>query len=131
MSTKFALQTRYYRQTTSIECSPIATMMSESILYSRPIRNFFGVKVHLFETKNCNTTPKLNPKIKMKLFIPKNLLSSAPMTITEHLRRGDVEARPFPSKIRSEMTVSPRIPLIADFGRTRQLPDPDRFGPYY
>ena len=52
---------------------------------------------------------------------------------TEHLRRDDVETRPFPSKIqiRLQMTVSPRIPLIVDFGRTRQLPDPDRFGPYY
>ena len=67
----------------------------------------------------------------MKLFIPKNLLSSAPMTSSEHLRCDDVETRPFPLKIRLQMTVSPRIPLIVDFGRTRQLLDPDRFGPYY
>ena len=46
-------------------------MMSKSILYNRQIRNFFGVKVHLFETKNCNTPPKLNPKMKMKSFVPK------------------------------------------------------------
>jgi len=105
--------------------------MNKSISYSRQIRNFFGVKVHLFETKNCNTPRKLNPKIKMKLLIPKNLLSSAPMTSTEHLRRDDVETRPSASKIRLRMTDSPRIPLIVDFGRTRQLPDPDRFGPYY
>ena len=67
----------------------------------------------------------------MKSFIPKNLLSSAPMTSTEHLRWDDVETRPFPPKIRLQMTSSPQIPLIGNFGRTRQLPDSDRFGPYY
>jgi len=57
----------------------------------------------------------------MKLFIPQNLLSSASMTSTEHLRRDDVEARPSRSKIRSQMTDSPRIPLIVDYGRNRRL----------
>ena len=51
----------------------------------------------------------------MKLFIPKNLLSSASMTSTELLRRDDVKTRPFPSKIHGQMTDSSRIPLIVDF----------------
>ena len=67
----------------------------------------------------------------MKSFIPKNLLSSAPMTSTEHLRRDDVETRPFPSKIQLQMTSEPQILLLVNFGRTRQLPAPDCLDPYY
>jgi len=57
----------------------------------------------------------------MKLFIPQNLLSSASMTSTEHLRRDDVETRPSVSKIRLQMTDRPWISLIVDFGRNRQF----------
>ena len=67
----------------------------------------------------------------MKLFIPKNLLSSAPMTSTEHLRRDDVETRPFSSKIQLQMTSEPQIPLLVNFGKTRQLPAPDGLDSYY
>jgi len=105
----------------TIHCSPIATMMNESILRSRQIRNFFGVKVHLFTIKNCNNPPKTEPQSKNEVVYTPNLLSSASMTSTEHLRRDDVEARPFPSKIHGHMTDRPRIPLIDDFGRNRRL----------
>ena len=47
------------------------------------------------------------------------------MTSTEHLRQDDVETRPFPSKIQLQMTNEPQIPLLVNFGKTRQLPAPD------
>ena len=106
-------------------------MMNESILHSRQIRNFFGVKVHLFRNQKLQYPTKTEPQNENEVVLPKNLLSSAPMTSTEHLRRDDVETRPSASKIRLQMTDSPRIPLIVDLGRTQQLPDPDHFGPYY
>ena len=39
--------------------------------------------------------------------------------------RALVETRPFPSKIQLQMTSEPQIPLLVNFGKTRQLPAPD------
>ena len=42
-------------------------------------------------------------------------------------QRDDVKTRPHASNIHSQMTDRPWLPLVVDFGRSRQLPDPDRY----
>ena len=97
-------------------------MMNESILRSRQIRNFFGVKVHFFTIKNCNNPPKTEPQSTNEVvYTPKSSFFRLDNKSTEHLRRDDVETRPFLSKIHGQITDSPRIPLIDDFGRNRRL----------
>jgi len=39
-------------------------MMNKSILYSRQIRNFFGVKVHLFRNQKLQYPTKTKPQNK-------------------------------------------------------------------
>ena len=129
MSTKFTLQTRCnYRQ--NLPCkhnaidymhgSPIAQRSTNSYC---AIEKFvtFSTSKFTFSALEDHKPTKTKPKIKMKLFIPKNFLSSASMTSTELLRWDDVETRPFPPKIHGQMTDGSRIPLIVDFGRNRRL----------
>ena len=135
LSMKFSLQTRCKnRQNLRGKCNAIDYMHGDTIaqwwtkrlLRNRKTRNFFDVKVHLFCIQRPQTTQKLNPKIKMKIFIPTNLLSSASMTSTELLRWDDVKTRPSPPKIYGQLTDGSRMTLIVDFGWSRQSPDPDR-----
>jgi len=48
----------------TIHRSPIATMMNESMLRNRQIRNFFGIKVHLFWIQSVQYPTKTEPQNK-------------------------------------------------------------------
>ena len=102
------------------------TMMSKSILYDRQIRNFFGVKVHLFRNQKLQYPTKTKPQNKNEVVCTQKIFSLLPRwQAPSTWGRTMFEARPFPSKIQLQMTSEPQIPLVVNFGKTRQFPASD------